>query len=489
MEDFQAVLLAGGTGSRMHALVDEESSKCMLPIVNHPMVWYPLKVLEEAGFEEVIVVVRQDEYSSMCIYLHETYEGNLRYEICPMAEDVGTADALRMIREKIKMDFIVMSSDTICNASLNDLIALHRTYDSTVTLYLQKMAKLTEQEMKANKKANAMDNKLRDFVGLDVSGKRLLCFEPEADLEDNIKIRRAVLSRFPTLTLHNDFLDSHIYVFRRSILNFLAEKKSISSIKGELIPYLVRKQFRNPSSGASGENSQLGRRTSAAEGLELLYSIASSEARESVFKGLVSKPCGYDNDNDLIRCFVLTEKDGIYLTPDGEKMSTPPPVDPMNEKKTRSKQIICLRANTVSRYMEANRMLVNSMYSFNLTAENTYTAGKGAKIQADPNDAKRKIDSVIGKGTRFGDRCTVKNSVIGNHCVIGSNVSITNNSIIMDHVTIEDNCKIVGSIVCPNAYVQSKCKLEYCQVERKFTVEGSSSYVGDSLVASTTDFA
>jgi dTDP-glucose pyrophosphorylase len=49
-QEFQAVVLAGGKGSRMMDLT-QSTSKCFLPIGNYPMVWYPLNMLQSIGFQ------------------------------------------------------------------------------------------------------------------------------------------------------------------------------------------------------------------------------------------------------------------------------------------------------------------------------------------------------------------------------------------------------------------------------------------------------
>ena len=48
-QEFQAIVLAGGKGSRMLDLTHSKS-KCFLPIGNYPMVWYPLRLLQSIGF-------------------------------------------------------------------------------------------------------------------------------------------------------------------------------------------------------------------------------------------------------------------------------------------------------------------------------------------------------------------------------------------------------------------------------------------------------
>jgi translation initiation factor eIF-2B subunit gamma len=47
--EFQAIILAGGKGNRLHELT-KKVPKCLLPIGNKPMVWYPARFLEKAGF-------------------------------------------------------------------------------------------------------------------------------------------------------------------------------------------------------------------------------------------------------------------------------------------------------------------------------------------------------------------------------------------------------------------------------------------------------
>lgn len=48
--EIQAVVMAGGKGSRMTE-VTAKRPKCLLPIGNLPMLWYPIRMLEKSGFK------------------------------------------------------------------------------------------------------------------------------------------------------------------------------------------------------------------------------------------------------------------------------------------------------------------------------------------------------------------------------------------------------------------------------------------------------
>lgn len=49
--------------------------------------------------------------------------------------------------------------------------------------------------------------------------------------------------RFPRVRLHTDLQDAHLYIFKRWVLDMVADKENISSISEDLIPMLVKCQY------------------------------------------------------------------------------------------------------------------------------------------------------------------------------------------------------------------------------------------------------
>ena len=77
--EFQAVVMAAGTGSRFTELTSQRA-KCLLPLGNLPMVWYPLNLLHRIGFQEVIVVVTEATRAEIAAVPKKFGGlGNLRY--------------------------------------------------------------------------------------------------------------------------------------------------------------------------------------------------------------------------------------------------------------------------------------------------------------------------------------------------------------------------------------------------------------------------
>lgn len=60
---------------------------------------------------------------------------------------------------------------------------------------------------------------------------------------------------------------------------------------------------------------------------------------------------------------------------------------------------------------------------------------------------------MLGKGSRVGEKCTVKRSVLGAGCVLGSNVKLIN-SVLMDRVTVGDDCVVQNCILCNGSHLQ-----------------------------------
>ncbi|XP_053394103.1 translation initiation factor eIF-2B subunit gamma-like [Mercenaria mercenaria] len=450
--EFQAVVLAAGRGSRMTDLTSQVP-KALLPIGNMPMLWYPINALQRAGFEEAIVIVLDSYCAEAQKLLVEICDVKMRLDFVsiPDQDYMGTADSLRYIKDKIKRDILLISGDLIIDISLHHIANIFRTYDATVTMLLCSAPEQTSEIPVPGPKSKKRSE--RDFIGFDEKGNRVLFMTSEADLtdmdDDKIKFRKSLFKKHPNVNIRSNLTDCHLYLIKKWVINYLADNKQISSVKGELIPHLVKKQFSrrkkkdlpNPNESIISED---------------VKSDILSYIPENSMSGVIEDMSTWiDHTGDMedcfhgdkIRCYAYTVMGGL-----------------------------CVRTNTVATYCETNRQIQRYLMTFTKDMPNVHPS---AVLKGKPQIG---ADCLVGESATVGEKVSVKRSVVGRHCNVADKVKITN-SVLMDHVHIAEGCSIQGCVIGANAHIGEKCELKDCIVGSGQNIGANCKYTNEALVA------
>lgn len=441
MCEFQAIIMAAGRGSRMYPLT-ENFPKSILPVGNLPLIWYPLNLLLSSGFEEVIVVVLESEELLISNAINKCFETDMKIDIISIPDNsaMGTADSLRHIRDKIKKDVLVVSCDLIAEVNLHQLADIHRTYDATLTVLLasnENKEKEKEENTKTKTKKDVLNQ--RDIIGLDGQQNRLLFLDAEDDLDELLILHKSLLKRFPFVNIKSNLVDGHLYILNKWVVDFLISNKSFNSIKGELIPYLIKKQYRRKIKRV--EEQEMSKDTVAEDSKNDIFNYIERNELASLAQSLSTsdRTC-----TDEIRCHCFTMDTGH-----------------------------CLRINTVPMYMESNRLIPKLLPTLSAKKELVHPMANVKKSQVGS-------DSMVGEGCNISEKVSIKKSIIGKHVTIGDKVKITN-SVIMDHVSIKDGCNITGSVICNNALINENSTVKDCQVGESHTIPEGSDVKGEAF--------
>nr|CAG8523558.1 7906_t:CDS:2 [Entrophospora candida] len=230
--EFQAIVLAG-YGNRLYPLTEDNNvPKALLPIANKPMLYYVLDWLERAGIFDVIIITESNGEYKIGQYIKNVYEGKLKPILEVVKEDVGTADN----------DFIIISCDLILDLPPHQLLDYHRKHNPTFTA-LYSEPKKSEGVTGGSGGSSGCKDDVKQFVGVDVTKSRLVYLASSADLDEELSVRMSLLWKFPRLNILTKLQDSHLYIFKRWVIDLIVNKKSISSIREQLIPLLVKCQY------------------------------------------------------------------------------------------------------------------------------------------------------------------------------------------------------------------------------------------------------
>ena len=120
----KGVILAGGTGSRLHPLT-RITNKHLLPVYDKPMIYYPIEALVEAGITELMVVTGGNHAGEFLPLLGNGSEFGLkRLQFSYQARAGGIAEALGLCEAFTEGDkFIVMLGDNILGQSIAPYVA------------------------------------------------------------------------------------------------------------------------------------------------------------------------------------------------------------------------------------------------------------------------------------------------------------------------------------------------------------------------------
>lgn len=379
------------------------------------------------------------------------------------------------------------------------------------------------------------------IVAMDKTSDELLLVQPLEALENSdLDLRMGLISSHPTLSLSTRLLDAHVYVFRRTVLDLIATRRSkdLTSVREQFVPWLLKGAWqdglghkwapsefsklqlcsvrqkltpvlnppkRDPFAAALARSTA----TSYREAQTLIQPSAPSSALSEHTP--LPSTTGQTEGQSLVAFKEAVARSGKSVRhkrnqPAGwtcrvvvVRPEAPPAEEPVKGGKGGKAKAAAgpepeyiVRANNIAGYWEINRHMVRTLGAANAAAASRDKAagaapGAGAPAgtstpgASTPGAEEIATSAQISPDSLVGEGVRVGDRASIKKCIVGRHCVIGKNAkltgcVLWDFVTVEEGARIENAILCPNVRIGEKAQIKDCEFGPGFEAKPGGEY-------------
>lgn len=485
---FQAVILCG-PGASLDTFTSNPSEfpKAIIPIANRPMVWYPIDWCHRMGITDITLITpiesKQAIENAMATNPHLTSLPLPKATVLAPAEltmTSGTGEIFRQpeVIQAIKEDFIILPCDLVSelegttlvqewmvqqSGSQNSIAGLHggshhaeasdsrgalgMWYDTTGEDAIKKEE--TDFIMTAPPKKPITP---QIPVSIQQSTSQLLTAMPTDSFKDIIdsrksyQIRHGALRKFGRVNIHTSYRDSHVYLFPQWAIKFMQNER-YDSIGEDVVGWWSKSTWQPALAEKLGlreilhrDSAQLLEGDSMEDSVQMVDEVDTSAIDYS--STATRTPA-----RDLIKDVTAETQTPLFVPPIMAYIHESKPSSPLVKRvdTTRALLAISLKIAKLAAVNTADKGAPVSPLAHNQKIAHPDSIPKMTRVEADT--------CLLAENVTVGEKCGIKESVIGAGCTIGTGVKLIK-CLLMEDVIIGDNATL------SNCVLGRRCKIE-----------------------------
>lgn len=131
----KAVIMAGGKGTRIASITNDEIPKPMLTVGGKTILEHQIDCLKKSNVDEIIIVVGHlGDIIKNYFEDGKKFGVNISYYVENPDKPLGTAGSLYYLKDKIDEDFILVFGDVFLSVDFNKMADFHKRHNSDATL-------------------------------------------------------------------------------------------------------------------------------------------------------------------------------------------------------------------------------------------------------------------------------------------------------------------------------------------------------------------
>lgn len=127
--------MAGGKGTRLLSLTNDEIPKPMVSLNGKPLLLWQVECLERNGIRNIILVIGHLG-NVIKEYFGDGSSFGVEISYFEETEPLGTGGALKIIRERLEENFLLIYGDLLFDVDLSKMIRFHEEHQSLATLFV-----------------------------------------------------------------------------------------------------------------------------------------------------------------------------------------------------------------------------------------------------------------------------------------------------------------------------------------------------------------